>query len=181
MRVGIIGTGDLNIIHKNTGIGMKKLKVLLEDTAKLLVKLGAEIIILPARGIPYDFAKLYKKVGGKKVYGVIPVRCPFYGKFTEKIIGKYLDVIDERVEFDSWYDVDGNIATLGDYTICFGLSAGVMAEISEMKYNLMYKGRKTKLIIFKNTISRKLHKEVEISIKPIYVGSIAQLEKVLKD
>ncbi len=180
MKVTIIGTGDLDIIHKYTKVNKEKLQKLLENTAKLLVELKAEIIILPARGIPYEFAKLYKKLGGKKVYGTIPTRCPFYGEKTKYIIGDYLDIIDEKINFNSWYDVDGNIATLGDFTICFGLSAGVMAEISAMKYNLMYKGRKTNLIIFKQTISNKLHKEIEADIKPIYINSVNALKKILK-
>ena len=180
MKITIIGTGDVNIINKNSGISKEKLEKLLEDVAKLLVERGDELIILPARGIPYTFAKLYKKLGGKKVNGVIPAKCPFYGKYTNAIIGDYLDVVDERIELDSWYDVDGNIATLGDDTICFGLSAGAMAEINEMKYNLKYKGKKTKLIIFENTTSEKLHKEVEVDVKPIYVSSVGELKKILK-
>ena len=180
MKITIIGTGDLDIIHQNTKIDKVKLQKILEDSVKILVDKGAEIIILPARGIPYEFAKLYKKLGGKKVYGVIPVKCPFYGSKTEYIIGEYMDVIDEKIEFDSWYDVDGNVATLGDYTTCFGLSAGAMAEICEMKYNLMYKGKETKLIIFKETISEKLHKEVEASVKPVYVSEPLELKEILK-
>jgi hypothetical protein len=180
MKITIIGAGDIDITHKNSKTSKKELKKLLEDTARLLVKLKAEIIILPARGAPYEFAKLYKKFGGKKVKGVIPSKCPFYGEYTQDIIGDYLDVINERIEFDSWYDVDGNIATLGDYTLCFGLSAGVMAEISEMKYNLKFKGRKTKLIIFENTISRRLHTEVEADVKPIYINSVEELKNILK-
>ena len=180
MKISIIGTGNIDIIHKHSKTSKKELKKLLDDTAKLLVDIGAELIILPARGIPYEFAKTYKKLGGKKVNGVIPVKCPFYGKYTDKIIGDYMDIIDEKIEFDSWYDVDGNIATLGDLTLCFGLSAGTMAEISEMKYNLMYKGRKTKLIIFENTISKKLHPEVEVDTYPFYISSVEELKKLLK-
>lgn len=180
MRVSILGTGDLDVIYNNAKISAEKLGKLMEDMAKLLVGIGAEIVILPAKGIPYEFAKLYKKLGGKKVTGIIPARCPYYGKYTEQIIGSFMDIIDERFEVDSWYDMNGNIATLGDYTICFGLSAGVMGEICLMKYNLKYRNSKTKLIIFKNTISRKLHDEVEESIKPIYISSVAQLKKILK-
>jgi hypothetical protein len=180
MRVTIIGTGDLKIISEYSKLSKKELQGLLEDSAKLLAEIKAELIILPARGIPYEFAKLYKKFGGKNVIGLIPAKCPFYGTYTTKIIGRYLDVIDEKIEFDSWYDVDGNIATLGDFTICFGLSAGTMAEISLMKYNLMYKERKTKLIVFENTISRKFHQEIEEDIKPIYINSIKELRKILK-
>lgn len=176
MKIGIIGSGNIDIINKYSKTNKKNLNKLLKDSAKLLANIGAEIIILPARGIPYEFAKLYKKYNGKKVWGIIPSKCPFYGKYTKNIIGDYLGIIDEKINFNSWYDVDGNIATLGDYTLCFGLSAGVMAEISEMKYNLMYKKRKTKLIIFKNTISNKLHKEVEIDVKPVYINSLNELK-----
>jgi len=180
VRIGIIGTGDIDIIHRYTKTSKKKLEKLLEDVAKLVADLRAEIIILPARGIPYEFAKLYKKFGGKKVYGLIPAKCPFYNKKTKYIIGAYLDVIDKKINFNSWYDVDGNIATLGDYTLCFGLSAGTLAEISLMKHNLLYKKRKTKLIIFENTISRRLHEEVEEDIKPVYIRSVHELKRILK-
>lgn len=179
MKITIIGSGNIDSIHRNTGISKKGLGELLEDSAKLLANLRAEIIILPARGIPYEFAKLYKKYGGKKVIGVIPSKCPFYGKYTKQIIGPYEDVLDEKIKFDSWYDVDGNIATLGDFSLCFGLSVGVMAEISEMKYNLIYKKKKTRLIVFRSTISKKLHKEVERDIRPIYIKSADELKKLL--
>lgn len=180
MKIGIIGAGDLDKISKYSKISPKGLKKLVSEVIQLLIDFDSELIILPARGIPYEFAKLYKQKGGKKVFGVIPAKCPFYGKYTENIIGPYRDVIDEEIEFNSWYDVDGNIATLGDLTLCFGLSAGVAAEISEMKYNLKFKNRNTQLIIFKNTISRRLNKEIEEDIKPIYVNSALELKKFLK-
>ncbi len=179
MKVSIIGTGDLDTISKYAKVSLKELNKLMKNTAKLLVSIDAEVIILPARGVPYEFAKLYRKLGGRKVIGIIPARCPFYGKYTPQIIGPFMDVIDERFEVDSWYDVNGNIATLGDYTICFGLSAGVMGEISLMKYNLKYRGSRTKLVIFEQTISKKLQKEVEVDIKPVYISSVNQLKKIL--
>ena len=180
MKITIIGSGDLEKIEKFGKVSKNNLIELLEDVAKLLVNLNCEIIILPAQGIPYEFAKLYKKFGGKKVNGVIPVKCNFYGEYTDKIIGSYLDIIDEKIEFDSWYDVDGNIATLGDATICFGLSSGVMAEISLMKYNLLYKKRKTKLFIFENIISNRLAKEIEVDINLDYVSGVDELAEKLK-
>lgn len=180
MKVTIIGAGETESVLKYSKINKNDLNKLLKDTAKLLVKNGSEIIILPARGVPYEFAKLYKKFGGKKVYGAIPTKCPFYGEYTEKIIGEFRDVIDEEIHFDSWYDVDGNIATLGEFTICFGFTAGVMAEIAEMKYNLMYKKRKTKLIIFENTFSKRLHKEISKDIPQVYVNSVKELSENLK-
>ena len=180
MKITIIGAGDIENILRYSGISRQKLEKLLEDIAKFLVDIEAEIIILPARGIPYEFAKLYKRFGGKRVNGIIPTRCPYYKKQIPYIIRNYLDVIDKKIKWTSFYDVDGSIATLGDYTICFGLSTGVMAEISEMKYNIKYRNKKTKLIIFERTISRKLHNELEEDIKPIYINSVKELKKILK-
>jgi hypothetical protein len=180
MKISIIGTGNLEIIHNHTKTNKKKLEKLLEGSAKLLAEIGAEIIILPARGIPYEFAKLYKKFGGKKVYGMIPAKCPYYEEKIPFIIKDYLDVVDEKINWTSFYDVDGSIATMGDYTLCFGFSAGVMCEIGEMKYNIKYRDRKTKLIIFENTMSGRLHKEVEEDISPIYINSVNELKKILK-
>ena len=92
MKVTIIGTGDLDIIHKYARTSKTKLQQLLNEIAEYLVKKNAEIIILPARGIPYEFAQIYKKLGGKKVYGVIPIKCPYYSKYTKQITDNYMDV-----------------------------------------------------------------------------------------
>ena len=180
MKITIIGAGDLESIYNHTRVSKKELDELLKDVVDYLVEIKAEIIILPARGIPYNIAQMYKEKKGKKVIGVIPAKCPFYGKYTKDIIEPYLDVIDEVIKFDSWYDADGNIASLGDATLCLGISAGVMAEIAGMKYNLKYHGSKTKLIIFENTISQKLAKEVEIDVPTIYINSVDELKKIVK-
>ena len=95
MKVSIIGAGDLEKICGSSETCLKDLKKLMSDVVKALVDAGAEIIILPARGVPYEFAKMYKKAGGKKVHGVIPAKCPFYGKYTMAIIGKFLDTKKE--------------------------------------------------------------------------------------
>ncbi len=179
-KITIIGTGNIETIHKHSKTSKDKLEKLLEDAAKLVSNIGAEIIILPARGIPYKFAKLYKKFGGKKVNGIIPTKCPYYQEKIPYIINNYLDVIDKKIKWTSFYDVNGSIATMGDFTLCFGFSAGVMAEISEMKYNIKYREKKTKLIIFENTISKKLHDEVGEDIKPIYINSVKELKNILK-
>ena len=69
---------------------------------------------------------------------------------------------------------------MGDYAVCFGISAGVLCEIGEMKYNIKYLGKKTKLVMFENMMSQKLHKEAEVDLKPIYINSVNELKKILK-
>jgi len=179
MKITIIGAGDLESIYNHTRVSKKELDELLKDVVDYLVEIKAEIIILPARGIPYNIAQMYKEKKGKKVIGVIPAKCPFYGKYTKDIIEPYLDVIDEVIKFDSWYDADGNIASLGDATLCLGISAGVMAEIAEMKYNIKYRKSKTKLIIFDKTFSKRLPDEMEKDIPVNYIDSVIELRSIL--
>ena len=40
MRIGIIGTGDINIIYEHAKISKKQFERLLEDAAKLVADLG---------------------------------------------------------------------------------------------------------------------------------------------
>jgi hypothetical protein len=179
MKITILGVGDVEDILDNSKIGKEKLERLIEELAEFLAHKKHEIIIQPAKGIPYEIASKYKKKGGKKVIGAVSPNCPYYGKFYDLITGKYRNICDEFQEFHSWYDVDGNLATSGDATLCLGFSTGVLTEICEMKYNIKYLGRKTKLFIFKNTISRVL-KEIKPDLQAVYISSVKELEKELK-
>lgn len=179
MKIAILGVGDVEDILDNAKITKEELERLIDELAEFLAEKNHKIIISPAKGIPYELAVKYKEKGGKKVIGVVAPNCPYYGKFYDLITSEYRGICDEFKEFHSWYDIDGNIATLGDATICVGFSTGVLAEICEMKYNIKYLGRKTKLFIFKNTISRVL-KEIKPDLQAIYISSVKQLEESLR-
>ena len=177
MRISILGTGDLTKIPRSIGMQEKELRKLIEDTAKLIAKKGHEIVIIPDRGIPTEFAKIYKKYNGKKIYGLVPVKDTQYGT---RHIEPYLHLIDERIEKNSWYDVDGEIAAAGDLCIVFGLSPGIMREITVLKYHYKYLGKKTKVIWFRNTLREEIPKEISEEIPIIYINSVEELSNLLK-
>jgi len=176
MRVTILGVGDVEDILNNTRLTREDLNKLIDELAQFLVDEKCEIIIQPARGIPYQVAVKYKEKGGKRVIGAVAPNCPYYGKFYDTITQDYRPICDGVIEFHSWYDIDGNIGTLGEATIVLGFSTGVLTEICEMKYNKKYLGKATKLFIFKKTVSRTL-KEIEPDIKAVYIPSIKELKK----
>jgi hypothetical protein len=176
MRVTILGVGDVEDILNNTKMTREKLNDLLDELAQFLADKKCEIIIQPTRGIPYQLAVKYKEKGGKRVIGAVAPNCPYYGKFFDTITQDYRPLCDGVIEFASWYDIDGCIGTLGEATIVIGFSTRVLTEICEMKYNLKYLGKNTKLFIFKKTISRTL-KEIEPDINAIYVPSVKELKK----
>lgn len=179
MRITILGVGDIEDITKNSKTNKEKLSKLIEELAEFLALSRNEIIIQPAKGVPYEIAVRYKERRGAKVIGAVSPNCPYYNKFYDLITKKYRTICDEFLEFHSWYDIDGNLATLGDATICLGFSTGVLAEICEMKYNIKYLGRKTKLFIFKNTISRVLD-EIKPDLQAVYVSSVKELKRELE-
>ncbi len=176
MRVSILGTGDLTKIPRFTSITKEGLEKLIQDIAKLIAKKGHEIIIIPDRGIHFEIAKIYKENGGKKVYGVVPTKDKIYGI---KHIEPYLPLIDERIEVDSWYDADGEIAAQGDMCIIVGISPGIMRAFTVLKYHRRYLDNKTKVIWFKNTLTSPIPKEIEEEIPITYINSVEELEKLL--
>ena len=176
MRVVILGTGDITKITRFTGLPQEILWGIIKGIAELLVKKGHEMVITPDRGIPLETAKIYKEKGGKKLYGLVPVNDTKYGI---EWIKKNLPLLDERIEVNNWYDVDGEVAASGDVCIVLGMSAGIMRDVTVLKYHYRHLHSKTKLIWFKNTLSSPIPKEIEEEIPITYIESVEELEKYL--
>ncbi len=176
MKISILGTGDLTKIPRFTKISEKELKKFITDLGKLIAQKGHELVIIPDRGIPIEVAKAYKQNKGKKLYGIVPRKDK---KFGTKHIRPYLNLIDESIEVDSWYDANGEIAASGDVCIVIGMSPGIMAEIALLKYHYRYFKSKTRLVIFRNTISSPIPKEIEEEISITYINSVEELENII--
>jgi hypothetical protein len=178
MRVTVLGTGDLTKIPRFTDISKEQLEELIQKIAKLLAEKGHEVVIIPDRGVPLEIAKLYKEQKGKKVLGVVPTKDKKYGT---RHIEPNFPILDEKIEVDSWYDADGEIAAQGDVCIVIGISPGIMREIAVLKYHYRYLKSKTKLVWFKNTISSPIAKEIEEEIPINYITSVEELGKILSE
>ena len=57
-------------------------------------------------------------------------------------------------------------------------SPGVLRALTALKFHQKYRKNKTRLVIFKNTISSELHKEVSEGIPVTYVESIGELKEL---
>lgn len=174
MKTSVLGPGDISKVKLPKNKALK----LIDDIGKVLAEKKSEVFALPSRGVPLEIAKAYKKHGGKKFIGVVPSKDRRYGI---KHIKKYFGKEDKKLNIGSWYDLNGEIASLGDYCVVFGISPGVMAEICMMKYHYKFFNSKTKLIIFKNSISAPMQKEITADLKKIYyISTIQQLKKILQ-
>lgn len=176
MRISILGAGDVTKISRFTGMSEAELNNLIEEIAQLLIDKGLEIVIIPNRGIPLEIAKKYKEKGGKKILGVVPTQDKDYGLAH---IEEFIEIPDDRIDVDSWYDADGKIASEGDICLTIGMSPGVMRALTALKFHQKYKGNKTKLIVFKNTLSKEIHEEIAEEIPITYVESLEQLKELI--
>jgi hypothetical protein len=175
MKLSILGTGDIGKIPRYTDISKQKLERLLYNIAYLIVKKGHEIVIIPDKGIPYKIAKLYKKLEGKKIYGLVPIKDETYKNNTSK----YMNIIDSKINFNTWRDVSSEIIGAGEICIILGMSCGIMREVSAFKYKIKYHNSKTKILWFKNTLSSPIHPEIQEEIPITYIKNVKELEKYL--
>ena len=174
MKVSFISTSEEKVI-KNSGISEKELNELLENLGKFFAENGDELVVIPVHGIIQKIANIYKKNNGEKIIGLIPLKDKRCGIEHEK---ENFSVADEIKEMNSWYDSNGEIAAMGDICVCIGLSGGVLTEIGFLKYHKKFFNNKTKLIIFENTVSKRLHKEIEGELKKdlYYVKSFEEFK-----
>lgn len=184
MRVAILGPGDVELISKHTSMNKEDVKKFINDFGKFLAEINAELIIAVDRGIPYEVAKIYKKSGGRKVYGVNPESHEKYDKKEQ--IKPFLDIIDEEIKVASWYHLNGEIASFSDVAVAFGLSCGTMADIVFLYFHYKYLKSETKLIMYLPSMSGKLHPEIEESLsvkgkKFSYAKNFEELKKKLLD
>ncbi len=178
MRVSLLGPGDVNKITKYGRIKKNELDKLIKEIAVLLAIKGFEIVLVPAKGIGFLIATEYKKNKGKKIIGAMPRDDKEFGLGH---IEKYLSIMDEEINIGDWYDLNGKIAAMSDVALVIGLGCGTMCDICELKYHYLYKNCKTQLVIFENTISKRLHPELEDDLPGIiYINSVAELEKILE-
>jgi hypothetical protein len=176
MKISLLGAGDVSKISRYTSMQEPVLNKLIDDLAELFVEKQAELVIIPNRGIPLEIAKKYKEKSGKKILGVIPTQDKDYGLSHIK---EFLSVVDEKLDVDSWYDADGKIAAFGDTCLTIGMSPGVIRALTALKFHYKYRKSKTKLIIFRNTLSKELHKEIEEEIPITYIESINELKELI--
>lgn len=133
MKVVLIGFGDLDFHAKMIGITKTKLNKLIGEIALALVESNSEIVLLPDKGVCFEIAKKYKKLGGKKVIGVVPKSDIDFGikhlkEYIEfKVNGKNL--FDEIINSGTWYKENLTHCLFGEKILFLGKSLGAVGEL----------------------------------------------------
>ena len=142
MRVVLIGAGDADF-HYEFLLSLTKEKISqhCDEIALALAESGAEIVLLPDRGICFDIAKKFKEFGGKKVIGVVPKSDK---KFGINHLKAYIDfelkgkkLFDEIIDSGDWYSANQTHCLFGENILVIGFSLGSLGELSFGYY--MYK------------------------------------------
>ncbi|RMF56115.1 hypothetical protein D6745_00225 [Candidatus Woesearchaeota archaeon] len=134
IRVCLIGPGDAEWhFHKLLGMTNDELNEQIMGIAGVLAK-NAEIVLLPDRGICFEIAKMYKKLGGRKVLGTVPLSDKDFGI---KHLKNYMEaevsrkkVFDEFIDTDNWYKQDLTHCLFGDVVLMLGNSLGSIGELA---------------------------------------------------
>jgi len=166
-RVSLIGAGDIKYHYfQLLKISKKRFEKEIEKIAKILVDLEIELVLLPDRGICFEIAKIYKKLGGKKVYATVPFSDKEFGikhlmpYLTAKVNGK--KVFDKVIDTYNWYKQDLTCCLYGDIVLMLGNSLGSLGELVYGFY--LYKlfvGVKPEVKIKQN----KIHPEIRAGKK----------------
>ena len=167
LRVSLIGAGDIEYHYfRLLKLSKKKFEKEIEKIAKTLADLEVELVLLPDRGICFEIAKIYKKFGGKKVYGTVPYSDREFGikhlipYITAKVDGR--KVFDKIINTCNWYKQDLTCCLYGDITLMLGNSLGSLGELVYGFYLYkLFAGAKPKVKIKRD----KIHSEIRAGRK----------------
>lgn len=155
MKIGIIGPSKL------------REKKIISELAKIVAKLGYEIILTPDKESSSEFfAQEYLKNGGRKIFEIVPLDDKEFGyNWVNLNLG-------EKINCGTWRNQPEKLNEESEILICIGYAAGVLAEIAYTKWF-----RPKPVFIIKELVSGKLPEEVKLDLR--YV-SIEDLEEELK-
>ena len=146
----------------------------IEDIAKVLAEKISVVYLIPDAGAPLDVANVYKKLGGKKVVGVLPE-----GGYPA--LEKYFCFCDEIEEIEGdWRVLNTCLSKKTGLMIGFGLSPTTMVEICYARYHKNFSGKRIVTLLDEITISGRLHPEVEEGVDLRYFNSPEELSSILE-
>jgi hypothetical protein len=210
MKIVLIGFGDIDFHINLLGISKTTLNKLINEIALSLVESNSEIILLPDKGVCFEVAKMYKKLGGKKVIGVVPKSDTDFGiNHLNEYIGFKINgvkVFDEIIDSGTWYEENMTHCLFGEKILFLGKSLGSIGELCFGYYLFRLFNKRKKMVtptkkvdslflagknisfdalVFSPLIKQKIDFEIERYIESmgsniIYVDNAKELTKLLK-
>lgn len=139
MRLSLIGPGNIEFhYYQLLGLAKPKFESRIETIAKAIADSDSEIELLPDKGVCIEIARIYKKLNGKKVIGVVPKSDQKIGidhlipYINEKLENKAL--FDEIIDSGDWYKHDMTKALFGNAVLYLGSSPGSDLEMNGSVY-----------------------------------------------
>ncbi|MBR9690655.1 hypothetical protein GOV08_03140 [Candidatus Woesearchaeota archaeon] len=160
MKIGIVGPTKVKKFCKIINMDVFAYVNEIVKIVKTIVSLGHELVLVPEKGSVSDTVAVeYKKQGGKKVYGIIPMDDTEFG--IDKL---NQEVADEIINCCTWRNQAPTIVVESDILLSFGFGTGTLGEIMGTKY---YK--KIKTIVIEDFITQRLPIESKRDVKIEYV------------
>ena len=162
LRLSLIGPGDIDFhFYQLLGFEKEKFESELEKIAKALVESKVSLELLPDRGISFELAKLYKKLGGKEVVGAVPKSDKTFGiRHLQEFIDAKISnrkVFDKIINSGDWFKHDLIKGLLGDAVLYLGSSPGSDGELNYATYLFkLFQRMKTGVEVIKE----KVHPEI---------------------
>ncbi|MSU56091.1 MAG: hypothetical protein EXS51_02160 [Candidatus Taylorbacteria bacterium] len=181
MHISLLGPTNLIKFSALTKLSSEEVARLAEATGKATAGAGATLTIV------FNYAGMLSLVGEahKKAGGALRM---LYTQKTDSTDWEtapyehYLKEADETKKLASWHHMLLSLVSDADIVVCAGLSAGVLAELAYMKWNVAEKrGRVQKLIGIKELL-RDGHfpAEIETDLRDlIKIIPVAELTKTL--
>ncbi len=198
LKICLIGPGSISFYCREV-LKKSEEEVLreIDGIAKILASKNVELMLLPDRGLPLELAIKFKKYGGKKVIGLVPL--------SDKEIGiehikKYLDVevdskklFDELIDTGDWYKHNIVMTVWSDVVLILGLTPSVEGELGfairrkfiEKKVRVNERIPLTFVLYRPLCITQRLFKEVEtyaekkLGRRIIYINSKEELTELV--
>jgi predicted Rossmann-fold nucleotide-binding protein len=159
MRIGIIGPSNVKAFCKASGMDENDYINEVLITAKTIAETKNKIIVVPQKkSISEIFAKEYKKSGGAKVFGLIPMDDTEFGI---ELLDE--ETCDEIINCVTWRNQVACLSEKSDLLLCLGFGAGTLGEICITKYF------RSKVIVIEEFITQRLPKEAERDLDVKYI------------
>lgn len=164
--IGLIGPSDPKISNR------KKLKTILEQIAEIFLEKNYSVILSPdKKSTAENFAKIYKKKGGRKLIGI---------SYKDDRIGGYSglnrQICDKNIDCKTYELQPGVLIRESNDLVCVGLSNGVFWELCMIKY-CWSRRKNSRVYVIKELVKDTIPKEIKkfVSLKFISINELKKL------
>ena len=174
MKALIAGPTDITKVERFGNIGSENYSPHLEQIARTMLDYVEVVNLIPDKGVPLDFAKFFRSLGGKIVGYVPSGGCPQ--------LQENFQCCDEILEFDAgWNGLNTCLSLKGDLITVLGMSPGTIVEIAYTKYHNKYLKKRIPILIDEQSLTTKVPEEIAEELEIYYFSNPIELGKLLEN